>query len=56
MNFFGEKHGKNMRDTHFYRVAQFVKDESLVRKLETSQDVVDAILKRQEIANKNKIG
>jgi hypothetical protein len=43
-----------MRDTHFSRIAQFVRDESLVKKLETCQDVVDAIHKRQEIANQNK--
>lgn len=56
LNFFCEKHGKNLRDTHFSSVSKFVKEESLVKKLECSQDIVDAIEKRQKIANDNKNG
>jgi hypothetical protein len=33
-----------------------MKDESLVKKLGSSQDIVDAIIKRQLIANENKKG
>lgn len=56
VNFFCEKHGKNNRDAHFSNISKFVKSESLVKKLETSQDLVDAIIKRQSIANDEKIG
>ena len=53
MNFFCEKHGKNGRDTHFSRLSAFILAESLVRKLSTTQDVVDAIRNRQIYANQN---
>lgn len=56
LNFFGDKHGKNNRDAHFSNLSRFVKSESLVKRLESSKDIVDAILKRQELANKNKKG
>lgn len=56
LNFFVEKHGKNLRDAHFSNIAKFVKAESLTRRLVCSQDIVDAILKRQNMANDNNKG
>ena len=56
LNFFAEKHGKNGRDAHFSNIAKFIEAESLVSRLATSQDIVDAITKRQTLANKNKKG
>ena len=56
LNFFGDKHGKNSRDSHFSNIAKFIKDESLVKKLKSTQDIVDAIIKRQLIANENNKG
>jgi hypothetical protein len=56
LNFFCEKHGKNKRDTHFSNISRFIEAESLVRQLKSSQDIVDAIHKRQESANRNKKG
>lgn len=56
LNFFAEKHGKNGRDAHFSNISRFIKAESLVRKLVSSQDIVEAILERQKLANTNNIG
>ena len=56
MNFFCEKHGKNGRDSHFSQISRFVSDESLVRKLSSTDDVKDAITKRQASANLNNKG
>jgi hypothetical protein len=56
LNFFGDKHGKNNRDAHFSNLSRFVQAESLVKRLESTQDIVDAIHKRQNIANENKRG
>ena len=56
MNFFAEKHGKNGRDSHFSNLSRFIKAESLVRKLVSSQDIVEAIISRQELANLNNNG
>ena len=53
MNFFGDKHGKNNRDTHFSVISRFIQAESLVKKIYSTQDIVDAIHKRQELANQN---
>ena len=55
MNYFGEGHGKNCRDTHFSTVSKFVMDESLVRKLSTPEDVARAINDRQALTNENRI-
>ena len=55
-NFFGDKHGKSGRDLHFSHLSKFVAAESLLKKLESSQDIVDAINKRRIIANENKKG
>ena len=30
LNFFGDKHGKNQRDTHFSAITNFIKTESLI--------------------------
>ena len=56
LNFFIEKHGKNSRDTHFSCISRFIKEESLIKKIESTQDVVDAIHRRQATANENKKG
>ncbi len=53
LNFFCEKHGKNSRDQHFSVVSNFIQQESMVKKLCTSQDICDAIEKRQMLANLN---
>lgn len=51
-----EKHGKSARDAHFSNISRFLEAESLEKTLNTSQDIVDAIIKRQTIANNNKTG
>jgi hypothetical protein len=51
VNFFGEKHGKNGRDTHFSQISKFIKAESLLTHLISSQDVVNAINKRTKLTN-----
>ena len=56
MNYFAEKHGKNGRDAHFSNIARFIKAESLVRRLSTSQDIVDSLVNRQKMANENNKG
>jgi hypothetical protein len=56
LNFFAEKHGKSCRDTHFSMVSKFIQAESLTKKLTCSLDIVDAILKRQRMANENNKG
>jgi hypothetical protein len=53
LNFFCEHHGKNNRDAHFSNISRFIQAESLVKQLNSSQDIVDAIHKRQGIANEN---
>jgi hypothetical protein len=54
VNFFGDKHGKNNRDTHFSNISKFLAAESLQKKLTSSQDVADAIIKRQKMADENR--
>ena len=56
LNFFAEKHGKNGRDAHFSNLSRYIKAESLVRKLISSQDIVDAISERQKLSNENNPG
>ncbi len=53
LNFFCEKHGKNSRDQHFSVVSNFLQQESMIKKLSSSQDICDAIEKRQVLANLN---
>ncbi len=53
LNYFCEKHGKNSRDQHFSTVSNFIEQESLVKKLCSSQDICDAIVKGQLHANLN---
>ena len=55
LNYFAEKHGKNSRDTHFSQISKFIESESKLKQMTSSQDIVDAILKRQEISNKNRL-
>ncbi len=54
LNFFCEKHGKNSRDTHFSCISRFVEQESLIRKLTCTQDLVDAIENGQRKSNENR--
>lgn len=57
-NIFCEKHGKNSRDQHFSIISNFIKQESHLKKITSSQEIVDAIHKHQEFSNrsrKNKI-
>ena len=51
-NLFGEKHGKNSRDQHFSTVSSYIKQESFIKRLTSSKDICDAIVKHQQIANK----
>lgn len=54
LNYFCDKHGKNNRDTHFSHISRFIKKEELTnRALKSSQDIVDAIIKGQNLANQN---
>lgn len=54
LNFFGDKHGKNLRDQHFSTISNFIKRESFVRQLTSTADIINAINKRQEISNLNR--
>ena len=53
-NFFVEKHGKNQRDQHFSSISNFIKMESLLKKLTCSRDIAEAINKRSFMANENR--
>ena len=52
-NLFCEKHGKNSRDQHFSVVSNFINQESMVSQLTSSEDICNAIEKRQHLANIN---
>lgn len=52
-NLFCEKHGKNSRDQHFSVISNFLQQESMTRKLTSSQDICDAIEKHQLFSNVN---
>ena len=54
-NIFCEKHGKSGRDQHFSAISSFLESESLVKRLESTSDIVDALIKRQKIVNKVRI-
>jgi hypothetical protein len=54
LNFFVEKHGKNSRDAHFSCLSNFIKSQSLIKRLETSADVVNAIHQGQVKSNQNR--
>jgi len=54
-NLICEKHGKNSRDQHFSVFSSFIFRESMVKKLTSSQDICDAIIKQQAIANMNNL-
>lgn len=51
-NLFCEKHGKNSRDQHFSVISHFLKCESHVQTLTNSRQILDAVEKRQDFANK----
>lgn len=50
-NLFCEKHGKSSRDQHFSVISNFLTQESLEKKLTCSNDIVEAIKKRQRQSN-----
>jgi hypothetical protein len=54
LNFFVEKHGKNFRDSHFSCVSRFIHNESLLKRLTSSEDIVDAIHNGQKKSNENR--
>ncbi len=54
LNFFVEKHGKNSRDSHFSCVSRFIHNESLLKRLTSSEDIVDAIHNGQKKSNENR--
>src|SRR5690606_22934718 len=51
LNFFCEHHGKNCRDSHFSVLSRWIYQESLVKKMKCSADVVKAIIKNQNLSN-----
>lgn len=53
MNYFCEKHGKNLRDAHFSCISRFITSESLRKRLCSTGDIVNAISEGQRIANEN---
>ena len=55
MNFFAEKHGKNQRDQHFSNISYFLEKESLVKRLVCTQDIVNAVIKHQNLTNEERI-
>ncbi len=54
VNFFQNKHGKTGLDGHFGKVSHFKEEEEKRNKMYTKQDVVDAINKGQEKANRGR--
>jgi len=55
LNFFAEKHGKNQRDQHFSNISYFLEKESLVKRLVCTQDIVNAVIEHQNLANEERI-
>ncbi len=51
LNFFGEAHGKNSRDTHFSNIMKFVKQAEYKQRLKNTDDLINAILAGQKKAN-----
>jgi hypothetical protein len=54
VNFFADKHGKNNRDTHFSNISKFLLAESLQNKISNSQEIKEAIIRRQHMADENR--
>jgi len=54
LNFFGDKHGKSSRDTHFSHISRFIHFESLKKRLCSSEDIVKAIVNGQKLSNIDK--
>ncbi len=54
LNFFGDKHGKNGRDTHFSCITKFIQQESLRKQLISTEDIVNAINNGQLKSNENR--
>ena len=53
-NMFVEHHGKSSRDQHFSILSMFLKQESFLRKLTSSNDIVSAINNQQQLSNKQR--
>ncbi len=54
-NFFVEKHGKNQRDQHFSVISKYIRQETFIRKLYDSADLVETINRRQNNSNNYRI-
>lgn len=50
-NLFAEQHGKNARDLHFAAISSFMRPELLENQITSSKEIVDNILKNQQITN-----
>jgi hypothetical protein len=55
LNFFAEKHGKNQRDQHFSNISYFLEKHSLIKRLVCTQDIVNAVIKHQNLTNEERI-
>ena len=51
LNFFCECHGKASRDSHFSIIDVFLKQESCIKKLCSTEDVINAIMEGQKKSN-----
>ncbi len=55
MNFFAEKHEKNQRDQHFSNISYFLEKESLIKRQVCTQDIVNAVIKHQNLTNEKEL-
>ena len=51
VNFHAEKHGKSHLDQHFSVISSYLKTENQTKKIYSTQDIVNAIIKRQQASN-----
>jgi hypothetical protein len=54
VNFFGEKHGKSNCDQHFSTITSYLKSASCYKKIDSVQDIVDAVDRHQNLSNINR--
>ena len=55
VNFHAEKHGKSHLDQHFSVISSYLKTENLTKKINSTHDIVNTILKRQQASNIERI-
>ena len=55
VNFHAEKHGKSHLDQHFSVISSYLKTENQTKKLNSTQDIVNTIIKRQHASNIERI-